>query len=183
MHFQLVDRPVQPGSPNSAINLGGTATKPITYRVAIVNASRSIADEKVLRVVDAVRKQITGDFAPRWGISADIGFIRRGDPTPEDAWPLLILDGASDNPNMISYHFVNDLGHPSAKIFPDMYTTDNGYGTQWSLSVSHELINMLTEPRANLVVAKYKKMDPPRARHSTRMSPRTHVAEQAQSTE
>ena len=38
-----------------------------------------------------------------------------------------------------------------------MYTTDNGYGTEWSRSVSHELINMLTDPRANLVAAKYKK--------------------------
>jgi hypothetical protein len=148
LDFELVDRSVQPGVAIGVPNLSGTASAPITYRVEVINQSSSLADSEVEKVSDAVQKQIKRDFAPNWGINADIRFVPRGGQASPNAWPIFIESG-SDETNSLSYHFLTKEGRPAAKVFPDRYKE---YGGQWSISVSHELINMLVDPRANLSV-------------------------------
>src|SRR5262249_20676730 len=60
-------------------------------QIAIVNASTVVPDKEVGSVVAALQKQVRSDFAPIWGIDADLTAVAPG-KIPSGAWVLAILD-------------------------------------------------------------------------------------------
>ncbi|MBI3447427.1 MAG: hypothetical protein HY049_00700 [Acidobacteria bacterium] len=118
-------------------------------KIAVVNASTVVTDAKLVqKVVAALQTQVTRDFAPAWGIDADLRYVPKGSKPAAGEWWLVILDN-SDQAGALGYHDVTKAGLPLGKVFA---RTDLDYGEQWSCTASHELLEMLADPSINLTV-------------------------------
>jgi hypothetical protein len=117
-------------------------------QVAIVNASTVLADEEIARAIPAFQKQVSEHLAYVWGADAVLSFIPRGASPPSGVWWLLILDN-TDQATFLGYHDVTDSGLPLGKVFA---ATDQTFGFNWTITASHELLEMLIDPNINLTV-------------------------------
>lgn len=114
-------------------------------KIQISNESTVLTDDQVQAVVPALQKQVSNHFAPAWGIDADLEFVTKDQLDPSKWW-LIIFDD-SDQPGALGYHDLNPTGLPLGKIFAD---TDMKDGNQWTVTTSHELLEMLADPDINL---------------------------------
>jgi len=117
-------------------------------QISVINASTVVTDDDVRPVVDALQKQVTNDFLPAWGVGAQLTFVPTGSTPPAGTWWLSILDD-SDQAGALGYHDITPDGLPLGKVFAG---TDLKYGSQWSVTASHELLEMLGDPNINLTV-------------------------------
>ncbi len=117
-------------------------------QISIINASTVLDDSEIRPVVDALQKQVTNDFRPAWGVDAKLTFIPTDGTPPQGSWWLAILDD-SDQAGALGYHDLTPDGLPIGKIFAG---TDLKYGSAWSVTASHELLEMLGDPNINLNV-------------------------------
>ena len=123
-----------------------TYSAPIT--VAIVNQCTVLTDAQVTPVVAALQVQVSRDVAPAWGIDAHVIQVMKGQVAPKGVWQLVLLDNA-DQAGALGYHDLTSDGLPIGKAF---MKTDLDNGAIWSVTVSHELLEMLVDPWINLTV-------------------------------
>src|SRR5690348_8861092 len=116
-------------------------------KVSVLNQSQSLTDDQVSQAVPALQAQVTNDFAPAWGVDADLKFVSGSQPEP-GSWALIIFDN-SDQPGALGYHDLTAEGLPLGKVFAG---TDIQYGLQWTITASHELLEMLADPDIDLTV-------------------------------
>lgn len=116
--------------------------------VAIVNPSTVLTDAEVAAVVPALQKQVSNDFASAWGTDAHLVFVPKGQTPDPAAWQLAILDN-SDQAGALGYHDLTSAGQPLGKVFAG---TDKQYGYNWTVTTSHELLEMLGDPDIDLCV-------------------------------
>ncbi len=116
--------------------------------VAIVNESTVLTDAEVLTALPALQKQVSSDFAPVWGTDATLTFVPKGQKPDPAAWQLVMLDNA-DQAGALGYHDLTSAGLPLGKVFAG---TDKTYGYNWTVTTSHELLEVLGDPDVNLVV-------------------------------
>lgn len=116
--------------------------------VAVINKSTVVTNEEVQGVVPVLQTQVTRDFAPAWGIDANVRFIPKGAKPPVGSWWLVILDN-SDQAGALGYHDLTPEALPMSKVFAK---TDQQYGEKWTVTASHELLEMLADPNINLTV-------------------------------
>jgi len=121
---------------------------PQVAQISVINASTVVTDAEVSPVVAALQQQVNHDFGPVWGIAAQLTFIPTGNQPPAGTWWLSILDD-SDQAGALGYHDITPDGLPLGKVFAG---TDLKYGSQWSVTASHELLEMLADPNINLTV-------------------------------
>jgi len=121
-------------------------TTPI--QISVINASTVVSDAEVQPVVDALQQQVTHDFGPLWGVDAALTFVPGNSTPPSNTWWLSILDD-SDQAGALGYHDLTPEGLPLGKVFAG---TDLKYGSIWSVTASHELLEMLGDPNINLTV-------------------------------
>lgn len=117
-------------------------------KISVINASTVLSDAQVQAVVPALQTQVHRDFAPVWGVDADLTFIPKGTQPPAGSWWLTVFDD-SDQPGALGYHDVTNEGLPLGKVFAG---TDIKYGGNWVVTTSHELLEMLADPEINLTV-------------------------------
>jgi hypothetical protein len=120
----------------------------LNIQVAIINSSTVLTDDQVQAAVSPLQTQVHKDFAPAWGIDADLTFVPKGSAPPPNSWWLAILDN-SDVAGALGYHDVTDQGLPLGKVFAG---TDLQDGLSWTVTASHELLEMLADPEINLTV-------------------------------
>lgn len=120
----------------------------MTQQIAIVNESTVITDEQLGPIVAALQIQVTRDFAPAYGVSATLEFFYKPNPLPPDAWVIAVLDD-SDQAGALGYHDLTKTGQPLGKVFAK---TDVKYGDSVSVTLSHELLEMLGDPFINLCI-------------------------------
>ena len=116
-------------------------------KIAVLNEYNGLANTDVQVVIDALQTQVHRDFAKAWGIDADLTFYKDGN-YPEDSWQLVILDN-SDQANALGYHDLTESGLPLGKVFAG---SDIKAGSSWSVTASHELLEMLGDPDINTSV-------------------------------
>jgi hypothetical protein len=116
--------------------------------ISVINSSTVLQDSDITPVVDALQQQVSNDFYPTWGINAELNFIPSGKTPPPGTWWLTILDD-SDQAGALGYHDLTPDGLPIGKVFA---ATDLKIGTSWSVTTSHELLEMLADPNINLTV-------------------------------
>jgi len=119
-----------------------------TTQISVINESTVLTDAEVTPVVIALQQQVTNDFRPIWGIDAELKLIPQGTPAPAGTWWLVILDD-SDQAGALGYHDLTPDGLPMGKIFA---ASDLKAGDSWSVTASHELLEMLADPNINLTV-------------------------------
>jgi len=117
-------------------------------KIAVINASTVLTDAQVQSVVPALQTQVHRDFAPLWGTDADLTFVPKGASPAPGAWWLVVLDN-SDQAGALGYHDVTDEGMPLGKVFA---ASDLQAGDKWTVTASHELLEMLADPAINLTV-------------------------------
>jgi hypothetical protein len=129
-------------------------------QVAIVNLSRSIEAGELERAVQAIQRQITEDFGPEWGRSATLSVAHVGSTASgislsggEDG--VIYLGDRSDDSSagveeVMGYHSVNNAQLPYAFVYRDVCA---GYKEPWSVTLSHEALEMLADPEAVVTVA------------------------------
>lgn len=117
-------------------------------KIAVLNASTVLSDGDVAAAVPALQTQVHRDFYPAWGIDADLAFVPKGQQPPAGSWWLAILDN-SDQAGALGYHDVTSEGLPLGKVFAG---TDKQYGYIWTVTASHELLEMLGDPEIDLTV-------------------------------
>jgi hypothetical protein len=118
------------------------------YNVAVINESTVVSDAEVHAATAALQVQMTRDFASIWGLSVSLAFIPTGTKAPSNFWWLTILDN-SDQAGALGYHDLTTTGLPIGKVFAK---TDQQYGLSWTVTASHELLEMAVDPYINLTV-------------------------------
>lgn len=125
--------------------------------ISIVNMSASIKDDDLQRVIRALNRQIHEDFEPYWSLGATLRLEGRSQSQPDklqlpdmrgDA--VLYLWDKTDIPRALGYHEASARGIPYGFVFTEM--TDK-VGEPWSITLSHEALELIADPLVNLLVA------------------------------
>jgi hypothetical protein len=109
--------------------------------VALVAETEQINSGQLSRVSAALQRQVTRDFSPIWGINATVDAFGSLDDVPLGYWPVVVLDQI-DQPGAAGYHTDQD-GQPYALVM---------YSQSWSLTASHETLEMLADPFGNRLI-------------------------------
>ncbi len=126
--------------------------------ISIVNhTSGKLTDEKVQDGIRAVNRQIAHDFSPHWHLDGDLRLEGAVGDDPDkqslrelrgDAiiylWDGVDIDGA------LGYHDVVASGVPFGFVFTDIVKE---FGEEWTVTLSHEALELLADPEVNLLVA------------------------------
>jgi hypothetical protein len=110
--------------------------------IALVSRTRHVALSEAVHVAAALQKQIARDAAPLWGLEASLSAFAMLRDVPIGYWPILIVDDIHD-PNTAGFH-IDSRGQPYALV---------EYGPSWSLTASHESLEMLVDPSGNREVS------------------------------
>src|SRR6266496_6184141 len=117
------------------------------HQVAVLNRSTVVEDAEVETIVKALQVQVDRDFEPAWGVGAQLDFLPKGEMTGwQGKWNLVVLD-TSDEANALGYHDMTQEGLPLGKCFAK---SDQIAGSALSVTMSHELLEMLADPSINL---------------------------------
>lgn len=113
--------------------------------IAITNVSKCLTDAQVEAVLPALQKQVTNDFKPYWDLDCTLIFRTPNQPLTADWWQVVVLDNP-DQAGALGYHELTNHGTPLGKIFAKL---DLDNGSSWTVTLSHELLEMLADPWIN----------------------------------
>ena len=117
-----------------------------SIKVAVINACTALKNADIEKIVPDLQTQVSRDFAPVWGVDATLSFCAKGKTPPKDSYWLSLLD-TSDDAGDLGYHDLTNTGMPLGKIFIKSDLADQ---TSWTVTASHELLEMLADPDINL---------------------------------
>lgn len=103
-------------------------------------------DAEIEAITAALQKQVDGDFGPAWHTGATLQFVASTAKPAADPWVIAVLDN-SDQAGALGYHDLTPAGLPLGKVFAG---TDRQNNQQVSVTISHELLEMLGDPWINL---------------------------------
>ena len=105
----------------------------LPIHLALVCDGVNIPIAEINRVAAALSKQVERDFFPIWKVSATVNAFAALEDVPVDYWPVIIMRDVED---AAGYHEDKD-GQPFAVV---------EFGSGWSLTASHEVLEMLADP-------------------------------------
>ncbi len=114
----------------------------LNRNVALVADTNKITASDLTTVAAALQKQATRDFGPIWGIQANVSGFAKLEDVPTDYWPVIVRDDIKQ-PGAAGVH-EDKNGQPFALV---------QYSPDWSLTASHETLEMLGDPFGNRLVA------------------------------
>jgi hypothetical protein len=118
--------------------------KPV--QLSVINNSTVLKDAEITPVVAALQIQASEHLAPKWNVDAALVFVPSGKQAPAASWRLEIRDDTDFEPDS-GYHNVGADGIPYGRVFVN---TARRYNENWTITASHELLEMLVNPYANL---------------------------------
>src|SRR3954452_13702374 len=110
----------------------------LARQLALVSESRRVRSGDVMKVAAALQKQAVRDLAPIWEISATVDAFERLEHVPVGYWPMIVMDDIRQQ-GAAGIHLDRDR-QPFALIT----AADNI--NSWSLTASHEALEMLVDP-------------------------------------
>ena len=123
--------------------------------ISVVNRSKKITDEEVQNVIRAINRQIAEDFEPYWSFGATLRLEGalvhsnkknlselRGDA-------ILYLFDKADVDGALGYHESNWRGIPYGFVFVELAEQ---LGESWTVTLSHEALELVGDAQANLLV-------------------------------
>jgi hypothetical protein len=111
-------------------------------QVALVSQTDRISFSSLTMVAAALQKQAARDVGPIWNIEASVDAFASLDDIPLGYWQVIIDDTIPFDAQGI--HLNRDNGQPFALV---------AFSDDWSLTTSHEVIEMLIDPSGNRTVA------------------------------
>ena len=113
--------------------------------IAIANASTCLRDAQVEATLPALQKQVSTDFKGYWDLDCTLKFLPKNEPLAPGWWQIVVLDNP-DQAGALGYHGLASAGSPVARVFANF---DIRNGISWTVTLSHELLEMLADPWAN----------------------------------
>ncbi len=113
--------------------------------IAITNASTCLTDAAVSAVIPALQRQVTLDFRAYWDLDCQLRFLQKDEPLPDGWWQISVTDDP-DQAGALGYHELTSRGTPLGKVFAGL---DLQSGASWTVTLSHELLEMLADPWIN----------------------------------
>ena len=125
--------------------------------ISIVNHSATILDSKLHPVIRAINRQLRDDFEPHWGREALLRLEGRSKdaPGPERASDIrgeavvYLCDRPSDAEDALGYHELTHRGIPYGFVFTEL---SKELREPWSITLSHEVLELVLDPEVNLLV-------------------------------
>ncbi len=111
----------------------------LTQNLALVSEIEDHDPSDVSRVSAALQRQAVRDFGPVWDVRATVDAFPTLDDVPLGYWPMMIVP---DVAGAAGVHLDQD-GQPFALI---------EMSDSWSLTASHEMLEMLADPFGNRLV-------------------------------
>ena len=119
----------------------------MTINIDLINRSTVLTDQQVSAAMAALQTQANRDVAPVWNTSAaSLTFVGKAQQPSVAHWWLVVLD-YSDQAGALGYHDLTSAGLPISKVFA---ASDMQYHHSWTVTASHELVEMLVDPWLNL---------------------------------
>ena len=112
-------------------------------QVAVVSESQRVDFAELAVVSAALQKQVMRDFQPIWDVAATVDAFARLEDAPLGYWPMIVMD---------------DIGFAAAGIHLDQdgqpfaLITSSDDNDVWSLTASHECLEMLADPFGDRLV-------------------------------
>src|SRR5262249_12549025 len=132
--------------------------KSLVHQIALLSEVDAVSMDSLASVSAALQRQVTRDFQPIWRIGATVNPYRALESVPLGAWPIIITDEKIGGAAGVHNEKAN--GQPFALIEA---------GTSWSLTASHECLEMLVHGCGeDLQTEAALGRDPPRARGRAR---------------
>jgi hypothetical protein len=119
-------------------------TDMLLRQLALVSESAQVKASDLTQVSAALQKQATRDLVQFWNVKATVDAFPRLEDVPLGYWPIIVMD---------------DIGFDAAGIHldkngqPFALVTASAQRDVWSLTASHEMIEMLVDPFGNRLVA------------------------------
>jgi hypothetical protein len=114
----------------------------LARHVALVSEKSRIRMRELSAVAAALQKQATRDLGPIWEVESTVTAFEKLEDLPLDYWPVIVKDDIGD-PNAAGYH-EDENGQPFSLV---------EYSRGWSLTASHEVLEMLVDPFGRRLVA------------------------------
>ncbi len=112
----------------------------LIHRIGLVSRTNSVDFAAVVRVANALNLQVARDLAPLWRVAAVVEAIPAADRLDPGVSPVYIVDESESD---LGFH-VGLHNQPYARVRA---------GSTWSLSASHEVLEMIVDPGGNRLVA------------------------------
>jgi hypothetical protein len=113
----------------------------LNQNLALVSEVNGHDPSDVSRVAAALQRQATRDFGPVWDVTATVDAFPRLEDVPIGYWPMIVRTDIGQ-PGAAGVHLDKD-GQPFALI---------EMSDSWSLTASHEMLEMLADPFGNRLV-------------------------------
>ena len=125
--------------------------------ISVVNFTKTLKDEDVHAVIRAINTQIELDFEPYWHLNARLRLecpgarLDRQAPRELRGDAILYLwDRHGDMPDAVGYHDKNHHDLPFGFVFTQIAKEMK---EPWSVTLSHEALELIADPEANTMVA------------------------------
>jgi hypothetical protein len=125
-------------------------------RISVINFT-AIEDEEVQEVIRVINRQIREDFEPYWGFGALLRLEgksslrpRMQDPSDMRGDAVLYLWDDINEIGALGYHEANFRGIPYGFVFTEL---SRQMGESWTVTLSHEALELVADPEVNLLVA------------------------------
>lgn len=110
-------------------------------RIGLASRTPHVSFIALSKIAAALNVQVTRDLQPIWGVTASVIALSDPDSIEPGIWPIYIEDSIPEN--ALGLH-LTDHQQPYAKV---------RMGDTWSLTVSHECLEMLIDPSGNRLVS------------------------------
>jgi len=120
---------------------------PFVNQVAVVSESPAVPLDEVARVCAALQKQVVRDLGPLWDLDGTVDAFARLEDVPTGYWPVIVRD---------------DIGFESAGVHCDKHGQPLALvtaGPDWSLTASHEIVEMLVDPFGRRLIAGWSPLE------------------------
>jgi len=114
----------------------------LPVQIALTSLTNQVGMAELARVATALHKQAVRDFGPLWNVDAQVDAFPI-DRIPIGWWPIIVQD-VLDEPDAPGVHRTEVDDTPYVLI---------PYGETWSLSASHECLDMLADPSGSRKIA------------------------------
>lgn len=109
-------------------------------QVALVSDVPELSFSEISTVAAALQTQATRDFGPAWGIQCTVDGFATLEEVPVGYWPVIVVN---DVQGAEGFH-TDDRSQPYALV---------KYSSSWSLTASHECLEMLADPFGSRLMA------------------------------
>jgi hypothetical protein len=110
----------------------------LPIHIGLVTNSRKVRAADLSAAAAAMQVQVTRDFGPMWNVTATVSAFSSLSNVPVGTWPVIIKDNIN-TPGAGGFHWDRN-NQPYALV---------QYSDTWTLTVSHETLEMLGDPTAN----------------------------------